>query len=237
MLKIGVDARPLTGAMDGIGRYTRELLTRLVARDDHQWFLYANEAFSPPAGERVHVRVGRGVARNSHVCALGWFPRWARRDRLDVFWSPRHQLPPGLGCRSVVTIHDLCFLLAPQTMPVARRLLERLRTPVSARGADVVACVSDATRQSVIDRLRVDPARCEVVGPGVPRFPPAEVLSLPESYVLAVGTVEPRKNYAALLRAFADVQHAVPHHLVVAGPAGWVWISRPSLQTTAFANA
>src|SRR4029434_6035663 len=78
------------------------------------------------------------------------FGRWAREDRVDVFWSPRHHLPGGLGrMPSVVTIHDLVWRLYPETMIRRGRMVESWLMPRALRHATCVIAVSEATARDV----------------------------------------------------------------------------------------
>ena len=121
-MRIAVDARPLAHPFTGIGRYTESILKRLVQMG-HQWYLYSDRPLTPrfPIGDRVQLRVGKaspGSAMSLFYSQLV-FPRWARGDCVDLFWSPRHHLPLGLPARvaGVVTVHDLVWKRYPETRP------------------------------------------------------------------------------------------------------------------------
>ena len=95
MIRIGVDARPLTVPTFGIGRYTQELLKRMITMgDQHQWYLYADRPLPGDWPENVTVRQ---YAKHRPLMSLFrtqiGYTIWAWRDKLDVFWSPRHHLP------------------------------------------------------------------------------------------------------------------------------------------------
>ena len=133
---------------------------------------------------------------------------------------------------SVVTIYDLSFLMTPERFHTANRLYLSALTRVSARRARRVVAISESTRADVIRLLGVDPGRVDVVRPSLEeRFRPASQGSiaafvkrkgLPQRFILYVGTLEPRKNLGALIRAFAQVQRRDSSlTLVLAGGKGW----------------
>ncbi len=154
------------------------------------------------------------------------------RHRLDVFHGPVNALPVAMLAPGVVTIHDLAFLRFPQSVPRGRRawLVGAIRH--SARMADRVISVSQHTADDLVAWLDIDPGKIRVIplaaSPGIRRLTGAELrvfrlkFDLERPHILAVGTLEPRKNLAMLLRAFAAIRDDVPHRLVLVGPEGWL---------------
>ncbi len=142
-------------------------------------------------------------------------------------------LPLWLSVPGVVTIYDLTFLHLPEAFRPMNRLYLRTMTTVSARRASHVCAIAEHGRQDIARHLGIPLDRITVVYPGLhPRFatpPRAEAVSafrtrlgLPERFLLFLGTLEPRKNLPALLRAFARVRARVPGvALVLAGGKGW----------------
>lgn len=141
---------------------------------------------------------------------------------------------PGSDAPLVVTVHDLAFERYPEhptrwglrffrrAMDCARERAAAVICPSQATASDCVAHGFDSDRVHVVpwglDWPEVDDAAVAAV---------RQRLSLPERYVLFVGTIEPRKNLPALLAAFAKINDP-ELHLVLAGPVGWGEIPRPS---------
>lgn len=231
-LRIGVDARPLSIPATGIGRYCRELLTRLID-SPHEWFLYTDRPMveALPEAENVTIRHGNMHRRLlSTPYAQVVFPGWARKDHLDVFWSPRHHLPIGLpaGLKKVVSIHDLVWLEYPETMARFGRILERVLMPYSIRVSEDVICPSLSTTRNVSTRFNVPQAHLHVIPlGGVIDCGDHKLLSSPDKnhkpYILSVGTLEPRKNLHRSLQAFANIvyQGGCDHNLYLIGGEGW----------------
>lgn len=159
-------------------------------------------------------------------------PLMARRGQWDVLHSPVNVAPVLLRARSVVTVHDLAFVTAPGTMSVARRHYLTTLTAHSVRHADRVIAVSESTRRDLETWFGVPPDRVSVTPLAAePRFRPPNPEALAafrsrdrivQPYILSVGTREPRKNIASLVRAFARLADEIPHDLALVGPSGWM---------------
>ncbi len=229
LLRIAVDARPLSIPLTGIGRYTEELLRRLLATP-HHWFLYSDRPLLSelPMPDNVQLRIGHQRQRLMATLYPQWaYPRWGAQDQIDVFWSPRHHLPLALspGVRTVVTLHDLVGFLAPETMTAMGRRLETWLTPRSIRKADAVIVDARSTLGDLdevlgygADKASVIPLAATAPVQGVEHLP----RPLPEAYFLFVGTLEPRKNLLRLLQAFSTQAHRMPSvQLVLVGAGGW----------------
>jgi glycosyltransferase involved in cell wall biosynthesis len=226
-LKIAVDARPLSQPMVGITRYSYELLLRLLD-SHHQWYLYLDQkpAHALPHRPNVHIRYTN--AKSSFVSTIYSqlvFPLWASKDKIDVFWSPRHHLPLLLPVRikALLTIYDLVWKLHPETMKPLGLWLERLLMPGSLRRADQVMSISQSTLDDITSHYPHCASKLTVVHPGLGHAAVASKLIIPSpSYFLFVGTLEPRKNLPRLLRAFAVFAKTNNDtNLIIVGGEGW----------------
>lgn len=233
-MRIGVDARPLSDPLNGIGRVLSELLGEACRLGD-DWFLYSDRPFgaSTPLGLNASCVAGANRLRLVNIAYSQLiFPRWAARDRIDVYWSPRHHLPLAVrkSVPEVVTIHDTVWRRFPETMSRRRVLAERVLMPASIRRADLVVAVSEFTKREIID-LVPDASDKIIVIPsaashGFELGADSRDFSRgtgDSPYFLFVGTNEPRKNLGRLLRAheeyYCHARNPVP--LWIAGPPGW----------------
>ena len=234
-LRIGVDGRPLRNPFTGIGIYTREILARLAKHHDLCVYLDSFRdsglAEEPPFAATFRSGAKRGLPDPLVVHTL--FPRWARQDQVDVFFSPRHHLPALLAdVPTVVTIHDLVWRVAPATMRSANRLLETALMPVALKRADHVIAVSQDTAN------RLAPYRTRnvhVIHEGARCLPKALPFSHPRPFFLFVGTKEPRKNLRGVIEGFTHACEGglPPVDLVLAGSQGW---NEPMLDAAIAAN-
>lgn len=236
-MRVGVDARLLSLPLTGIGRYTAELSRALLAWAETQgddFFLYTP---SPPVGDdwtqpqarvragQLHGRLGRMLWSQT---ALPWA---AARDQVEVFWGATHRLPRYLPAHiaRVVTVHDLVWKHAGETMRPLSRWMEQRLMPEAVRLADRVLADSQSTADDLMAEFPHAKEKVRVVHLGnTPLIEPQsreslQLLGVDKPYFLFVGTLEPRKNLRRLLTAFASLPAAVrkSHLLVIVGGKGW----------------
>lgn len=234
-LRIAVDARPLAEEISGIARYTFETLSHM-SRLGHKWYLYSHRPI-PTAdqfGSNVCIRHLNFRTRASRMLwAQTVLPYWALQNQADLFWSPAHRIPQLLSHKipRVVTIHDLAWVHAGQTMRPLSRWMDKLLVPEAVRHSDRIISVSDHTANDLVREFPSAQEKVRVVKEGVTLFdePPssaelliwAEKLSRP--YVLFVGTLEPRKNLGRLIAAYAQLPDQMRDiaDLVIVGGKGW----------------
>ncbi len=218
-MRIAVDGRPLRHPFSGIGVYTRELLARFA--DDHDLFIYLDRRLEQPSDLKGTFRHGPLRRLSGFVTANIAFAHWARQDKVDVFFSPRHHLPLALGnTPAVVTIHDMVWRVAPETMHPLNRLLDTTLMPLALARADRVIAVSEDTTNRIAEYCgRHDVTTIH----NAPRETPHAVpFQHPRPYFLFVGTKEPRKNLRGTVEGFRRALAAgLDHDLVLVGPTGW----------------
>jgi alpha-1,3-rhamnosyl/mannosyltransferase len=224
-LTIGIDARAATEVKAGRGRVVRELLRALAARrDDHCYLCYARTPWAEPLDERF---VWRLIPSADPV----WHARTARavgRD-CDVFLSSNSYLTVILTHAPCVSIiYDLAALDVHTSPNRRSAIVERLTLRGAVRQSQVLDCISQTTADALVARYPSAASRIVVVplavAPVLSAPPTDELEDLPApGFVLAVGTLEPRKNLPRLVEAYAalppDVQ--ATHPLVVVGAQGW----------------
>lgn len=225
-MRVAVDARPLAQPRSGIGRYTKHLLTYMAREPDVEFCLYGctEEEASDLSALRIR-KADSGSRAVKMLQAQFCFQRWARMDDVDVYWSPRHHLPLFLqDIPNVVTIHDLVWRRAGNTMPLSRWLVERLLMPRSVRHACILLVPSQSTAKDLISEFPDVSRQIRVIPLGGSEMNgPQDACCRHAPYVLFVGTLEPRKNLTRVLRAFSQAREraSVPHRLLVVGGHGW----------------
>jgi alpha-1,3-rhamnosyl/mannosyltransferase len=218
-LRAGLELTVLELDRGGIARGARRLADELAARDDVELVTFAQRGV-------VRGRVARGLARE-----LGWLPlelpRRARRARLDVLHCPSPLVPIApLPTPLVVTVHDVLAWAHPEWMSRANVLQHRLVLQRVLPRAAMVLTSSQFTRGELIERFGLEPERVAVVPLGIdPLFSPGGeggVAGVDGPYLVAVGTLQPRKDLETALAAFERCADAGGEHaLVVAGARGW----------------
>jgi len=260
-MRVGVDYTAAIRQDAGIGRYTRELLKALVTTRTHAFAVLAAVAGRQPQWleQRAALRSASADQAQLSFYGLGltddWLARIWQRLRLpllpewlmghvDLFFSPDFVLPPlRKATRALLTVHDLSFLRHPETFPRPLRNYLEQAVPRSIQRADHVLADSFATRQDLADLLGVPENRVSVLHLGVDQTfsastasDEAEVLYARygvarRPYILAVGTLQPRKNYIRLMEACDPLTSRGALDLVIVGrPA---WMSAPILEAAA----
>lgn len=246
MTRIGIDVTSALTQGGGIGRYTRELIRELVAIDsqtDYRLFSARPPAQSPVPNPLPQAK---NVTHTPTRLDERWLYRLWYRARLplpvqlatgkiDLFHSPDFVLPPTLGkIPTLLTVHDLSFLHYPKTFtPALVRYLNAV-VPWSVGRATHILADSVSTMGDIVENYGVNEDKITVLLPGVTKnYRPVIDKKLIKRvrtkykiddapYILALGTVQPRKNYAMLTRAFASLAGNWPHNLVIAGGRGWL---------------
>ena len=244
--RIGIDVTSALSQGGGIGRYTRELVRALVAQDSqYQFRLFSAKISSPyPVTEPLPAATNR-VTHHMAPLSERWLYRiWYRArlplpvqwvtGQLDLFHSPDFVLPPvSDGIPTLLTIHDLSFIHYPDVFPPPLIVYLNRVVPWSVKRASHLLADSKATKEDLCAIWHVPAEKVTVLYSGVSDFfrpvVDEQVLtsmrqkySLGKPYILAVGTVQPRKNYQMLIRAFRVVAEQLPMQLVIAGGQGWM---------------
>jgi glycosyltransferase involved in cell wall biosynthesis len=211
-MRIGVDARELSGRVTGVGRYLAGLLggwERSADARRHEFVLYTTGRLALPLdAHRFPARMITGPADS-------WWeqvrlPAFAIRDHVDVLFAPAYTAPVFRRLPFVVTIHDISFVAHPEWFSAREGLRRRWLTRRAAHRARAVIAVSEFTKRELIDRLAVAAAAVHVVRSGI-NPPPTQHGRRPERpSVLFVGSTFNRRHVPWLIRAFEPIARAHP---------------------------
>jgi len=226
---IGVDAsRAVSPHPTGTETYSRQLIQALLdLGPSHRFRLYFRTP--PPAGAfpTAERRVIPFPRLWTHL-RLSW--EMARRPP-DLLFVPAHVIPPIHPRLSLVTVHDLGYLHFPHAHPLLQRLYLDLSTRWNVRAAAHVLADSEATKADLVAHYTTPPEKVTVAYPGydqalAPVRDPAAIAAvkgrygIQGDYFIHIGTLQPRKNLARLVTAFADLEPEAT--LVLAGRRGWL---------------
>lgn len=239
-MRIGIDATPLPARPAGAGTYILQLIQALAdSNEGHDLIVFVQRSrsnlFQDNPSRRFMVVP---VSDMPPALRLIWeqvsLPRLCRDHQLDLLHSLHYTSPARSPCLSVVTFHDMTFFMYPQLHTLSKRVLFPIFIRSSARQANALIAVSEATRQDAIRLLKIPPEKITTIPNGVAaHFHPLtdqvqleacrQRYSLPKDFILYVGTMEPRKDLPLLIRAFQRlVQEDTSHHLVLVGRQGWM---------------
>lgn len=232
-MRIAIDASRTTVArVTGTERYALEMIRALLALDTpHTFTLYFRDR--PPEGLfPASPRIEQRVIPFRRAWTHARFAASLMADRPDVTWVPAHTLPLFFPGRAAVTVHDLGYRVFPDAHPARQRRYLDWSTGYSARRASVIFADSQATARDLTHYYGTPEAKVRVVYPGVD-IPAVGDMSaararyqLPERYFLFLGTLQPRKNIARLVAAYARWKATHPDDpagLVLAGAQGWLY--------------
>ncbi|TET51918.1 MAG: glycosyltransferase family 1 protein [Anaerolineales bacterium] len=227
---IGVDAsRAVSAAPTGTELYSRRLIEALLALEDPRSFrLYLRSAPDPGAFRGADLRLIPFPRLWTHA-RLSW--EMARRPP-DALFVPAHVLPLVRPRASVATVHDLGYLHFPEAHPWRQRTYLDISTRWNAVTAAHLLADSEATRDDLISHYGVTPGKITVAYPGRDEtLAPVGDAALIDAakarygidgdYFLFLGTLQPRKNLARLIAAYASL--AADTLLVLAGKQGWFY--------------
>lgn len=246
-MRIAIDGRTIVSGKTGVGVYAERVVRSLLEVDQHnEYFLFLVEPadnLQGPNLTKVSIEGYNRMGRN-RLWENILLPGFAARHSIDVFFSPAYALPilPSVYRRRdkvskpryVVTIHDLIGLLHPETFTRKMHLWQKLFVANAARHADAIITGSQAAKMDFLKLHPIEERRITVIPHSVDEDfrlisdshrleKVKQTYRLPDRILLYVGTVEPRKNIAALARAFAMLPTHVRDEftLVIAGRPGW----------------
>ena len=232
-LRVAVDASPIVAERSGVGHTTAALVEHLAVRDDLEVSGYAisrsgRDALAGLLPPGVRAATSPVPARVAHRL---W--RHVERPRIETWTGPvdvvhaTNFVAPPARAPVVVTVHDLAYALLPELCRPETLEYDGLVRRALRRGATVHA-VSDHVRAEILEHYGLPEDRVVRVYLGVEALESAgdaargRAIVRSDRYVLALSTVEPRKNHPALVRAFDDVARDDPELvLVIAGGLGW----------------
>jgi glycosyltransferase involved in cell wall biosynthesis len=228
--RIGLDLHVVDGIFQGSRTHCLELFSRVVATTpecdfialaaEPEKLLESNLGFRSPNVTLVRMPPAPAALR-----LLWQLPQLARRHGMDLLHS-QYIAPPFSPCASAVTVHDILFETHPEYFDNLFVLRSRLLVSQAIRKSVVIFTVSDFSRRQISESFPINMNKVHIIHNGVDseRFFPGtqgqEVVKKygleSGGYFLTVGRLEPRKNHANLLRAWAKLSSPRPR-LVIAG--------------------
>jgi glycosyltransferase involved in cell wall biosynthesis len=221
-MRIGLDAKRAFNNTSGLGNYSRFVISGLLERfPEDQYFLFTpriSETFRNfyPASGQVKIQ----TPAKWHKAVPAWWRTFGlsndlKKQAIQIYHGLSNELPAGLPpkIKQVVTIHDLIFIRYPELYQPVDRLVYHYKFRYACKRADKIIAISEQTKQDIINNYKITPEKIEVIyqdcNPIFHHLLSPEKLqsikqkyALPDTFILCVGTLEPRKNQLHLLRAW-----------------------------------
>lgn len=239
-MRIGFDGKRATQNFTGLGNYSRyiiEILCRYYPYNEY--VLYAPKKKSNRMLESLLTQfecitttfpIQSYWKRLSAIWRIWGVSRQLQKDKIQIFHGLSNELPLNIrqakDIRSVVTIHDLIFLLFPQYYPVIDRTIYAYKFRKACQNADRIVAISECTKRDIIRLFHIPKEKIEVIYQGcdssfqktasVETKKKAQTeYGLPDRYILNVGSIEERKNILLAVQAMPCLPKDV--HLVIIG--------------------
>lgn len=222
---IGIDARALEEPQTGVGRYLINLLENWAAFSSgqnglskHRFVLYFKNCIPKLGILENYCFVKKIIKAPFNIQSNALFqhcllPRQAKKDKIDILFSPSYVLPAFYSGKTAVAIHDISYEIFPRNLPPADKFLLKKMSRISAKNAAVVFTVSEFSRKEIAGRYGI-PADKIFVTPLAPDekfFGPKnskkiqaikEKIGVSGKLILSVGTIFSRRHTDDLIAAF-----------------------------------
>lgn len=229
---IGVDAREFVAqGKTGISRYLENLLTPLVRVPGREFVLFARRPDLVPENLRApSVKIAVLPSLPTMLVDQVVLPRLARREKVEVFFSPYYKVPLTGQFQRIITVHDIAFLRQAGLARCARSIVKR-QLQASTRKAEVILVDSDFTGKDLVDLMpglqdKIHRLYPDLSAAWLEPLASAAVAGAQEKqlgrqpYLLYVGNFKPHKNVDLLVKAFArlvEARQADDRRLLLAG--------------------
>ncbi len=229
-MRIGFDAKRAFSNHTGLGNYSRftiNALSRLYSENEYFLFtpsLREKDFYEAPANARLCLPDTLWLKQLKGYWRTYGINKQLKREGIELFHGLSNEIPLGIektGVRSVVTIHDLIFMRFPELYkPIDRRIYQK-KTANAVKNADRIIAISRQTKDDLVELLGVEENRIRIIYQGCnPWFYEKKNVeelagislkySLPENYILYIGTIEERKNLLEIIRALHEGNIDIP---------------------------
>lgn len=231
-MRIGINGRFLVAKRTGVQRAAYNLVKTLIEIDrQNEYFLFTghNQLNNPDWKYDNVTVVASDIREGENMLNHFWeqftLPRLAKRHKVDILHSPANMAPLLYRGKSVVHIHDLCFVVNPQWYSFSFRTLYNLVIPRLARRATKVTTNSNNSRNDLLQFCNISAERVSLVYWAVDSIFAQTEGEISEgttssessfspwpdgSYILYVGSLQPRKNIRTLVEAYESLRNNKP---------------------------
>jgi len=232
--RIIIDSLSLLGSLTGIGRYTYENAKELEQLSNYQidyFYGYVSDKLMIPASAKKTKSLRSLIIKNpfikSIIRTIMFRLSGMMAPRYDLYWQPNFIPNHSIKADKIVaTVHDFSWEIYPEFQPKERVKYFQKYFYSSILKCDHIITGSHFTKREIVERVGISPDKITVIYHGIDHnlFYPRELTNKsPQKYILAVGSIEPRKNLKNLLNAYAmlDKEFKNEYHLTLVGASGW----------------
>lgn len=223
-MRVGINGRFLVAKRTGVQRAAYNLIKTLIEVDrENEYIIFTGkEQIGAPEWNYPNVTVVGDNLRptesfRNHLWEQVRLPRLARKYNIDVMHSPANVAPLFYRGKSIIHIHDLCFVVNPQWYSFAFRTVYNLIIPQLAKRATKVITNSNNSKNDLLQYFGLPAEKVSLVYWAVDdtfSLPPSTAQSTAADqdgdYILYVGSLEPRKNIKVLIEAYEKLRHDYP---------------------------
>lgn len=235
-MKIAINTLGPSKVKVGIGNYVVSLVNWLQKTDkENEYLIFVgkeNEHFFKKAKNFKFHNIG--VFNKNWLIRIIWeqllLPSILRRKKIDILHSPGFVSPILKNTKQIVTIHDMTFFTHSHFHLSSKVKYFGKLIPISIQRADMVITDSESTKKDIIKLLKTDSNKIKTVHLGTDFKPKIgaqtwirQKYKIKSPFVLYTGTIEPRKNIANLIRAYAKIASKIKQQLVIVGKKGWMY--------------
>jgi glycosyltransferase involved in cell wall biosynthesis len=233
--KIGLDARPLSTRVSGVGRLISETLKYFPDKKNYKFYLFSHLPI-----HESHLKIleqpnitfiqGKGILSKKGATYFNiYLPFEIKKYKLDLFWGSQQVIPPFfLNLPVVLTYCDLVLYKFPESMRFLARIQQMLVQKNSVNKAKFILNISKQTRDDLVEKFSYPTEKTGIAYPGVSLKEIENFLKskkpnqIPQEYILSVSTIEPRKNYSFLLKVWKEFRKInSSYKWVIIGKKGW----------------
>ncbi len=232
-MRIAIDATVLPEKLGGAGVYVLNLISALSKIDrENEYFIFVEKRNIKKFNLANNFRL-LGVRDMPRSLRLIWeqivFPFLLKRYKIRILHSPRYTTSwLRFGWKSVVTFHDMLFLLFPQKHNILKRFFYCWMLPIAAKKAERIIAVSSSTKKDIMKLLNISSEKIRVIYLGIGSlYHPLEKKEVEDfrrkeeifgSFILYVGTLKKRKNVLNIIRAYKKIKEkGIKEKLVIVG--------------------
>ena len=230
-MRLGYDAKRAFLNTSGLGNYSRNTLNALQSYfPENEYVLYTPEVKKQLLTQQDQFRIVAPPESDSKIMKSWWrnfqLSEELEKQKLSLFHGLSNELPKGIhktSVPSVVTIHDLIFLRYPEFYKYIDRKIYLEKVKYACKSATRIIAISEQTKADIVEFTGTSSDKIEIIHQSISPlfFETANTqnikkkYSLPDEFILAVGTIEERKNQLAILKALQHKKLDIP--LVMVG--------------------